>query len=305
MKAWLSALIMLIALQGGCRKATFQSIEDKSKGSGDSLGGGGAGSGAGDGINGPAGPGAGGKVLIVSIPVTELPFGKTTEATAKLKDGTKEPVTWKINAPPGKDGGTITEAGVVTPPKTGTEPLLIEVVAELKSDPKVTGKVPLTLLPNSGKPELIVTVPVMELLIGGKTTTAVAKLKDGTVNPPVTWTVTPLPMIDFGKIDEKGVYTSPVNGTQRFGVVITATLKADQTVTGSVNLQVVPLDPMKADLTVELPSPEIKTGGKEMQATARLKDGTLNPPVKWSLVVPAGVTDFGSISDKGVYKSPA
>ncbi|RYZ91271.1 MAG: hypothetical protein EOP04_01010 [Proteobacteria bacterium] len=319
MKSWLSALIMLIALQGGCRKATFQNIEDKAKNSGDSTGNGGGGNGSGgDNINGPAGPGgnggngnggqnpAGGKVLIVTVPVTELPFGKTTDATAKLKDGTKEPVTWKINAPPGKDGGTITDAGVVTPPKTGTEPLLIEVVAELKSDPKVSGKVPLTLLPNSGKPELIVTVPVSEIKIGSNMTTAVAKLKDGTLNPPVKWTIMGPAMRDSGKIDEKaGVYTSPATGTESFVVLITATLIADPTISGSVNLTVVPLNPMNAGLIVEIPSPEIKAGGKEMQATARLKDGTMNPPVTWTLIAPAGVTEFGSISDKGVYKSPA
>ncbi len=317
MKSWLSALIMLIALQGGCRKATFQNIEDKAKNSGDSTGNGGGGNGSGgDNINGPAGPGGNGgtggnggkpaKELTVTVPVTELPFGETTQAAAKLKDGTSEPVIWKIRAPDGKNGGTITDTGVVTPPKTGSEPVLIEVIAELKSDPKVTAKVPLKLLPNSGELKLTASVPVPEIKVGGNMTTAVAKLSNGTVNPPVKWTIMGPGMRDSGKIDEKsGLYTSPASGNESFVILITATLVADPKVSGSTNLIVVPLKPEDAGLTVTTPSPEIKSGGKEMQATARLKDGTLNPPVRWSLVAPAGVTDYGSISDKGIYKSPA
>ncbi|RYZ86722.1 MAG: hypothetical protein EOP04_13260 [Proteobacteria bacterium] len=90
-----------------------------------------------------------------------------------------------------------------------------------------------------------------------------------------------------------------------FAVFITAQLKADPSVTADTNLNVMPLNENDAELIVTIPSTSIKSGGREMQATARLKDGTLNPPVKWSIIAPPGVTEYGSISDKGVYKSPA
>jgi hypothetical protein len=304
MKAWFSTLILAIALQGGCRKATFKNIEDSAKvPKSANINTGTGGSGVED---DPIPPPVVKKVLIVSVPVAELPFGKTTQATATLKDGTKEPVIWTVKPPQGKDGGTITEGGIVTPPKTGTEPIEIEVIAVLKSDPKITGKVPLKLIPSNEKPQLIVTVPVPEIKIGGNTTTAVASLKDGTLNPPVKWSIMAPAMGDGGKIDENtGVYTSPATGSESFVVLIIATLIADPTVTGSTNLKVVPVNPLDAGLIVTTPSPEIRSGGKEMLATARLKDGTLNPPVKWTLIAPPGVTEYGTIDEKGLYRSPS
>lgn len=297
MKTWLSTLVLVMAFTSGCRKAVFQNIEEpRANSTSDSTG---KGDGSGEGEGQPNT-----KTLIVSVPVAELPFGgSSTKATAKLKTGVDEPVTWTALDPQGKPIGTIDSSGTFTTPAKG-DPTTVRIIAVSKNDPKLTDDVPLKLVPQSTKPELIVSVPVPQIKIGSNTVTAVAELKDGTKNPPVKWSVTGPGMKDFGKIDEKsGVYTSPATGKEQFVVMITANLLADPTVSASTTLTVVPVDPASTELIVTVPSPEIKSGGKEMQATAKLKDGTLNPPVKWSISGPAG-KNAGSINDKGVYKSP-
>lgn len=240
--------------------------------------------------------------LIVKLPVTELGIGSLkTQATAELKDGTKNPpVRWSVSAPAGKDAGSIdTNTGVYTSPANGNDRYTVEITAVLIADSDVKDTVPLILVPPA-KPELIVTVPVTQLNVGGEKTKATAQLKDGTQNPPVNWTVSAPAGKDPGSIDGNGNYTSPATGNAQYVVTIKATLKADTSVSASVPLNIIPLKP---ELIVTLPTNEIKPGKVQIPAKAVLKDGTQNPPVKWSVSGPAG-KDPGSIDSNGIYTSP-
>ncbi len=150
---------------------------------------------------------------------------------------------------------------------------------------------------------LIVSVPVKEIMVGSASTQATAELKDGTKKPPVTWTVTAAAGKDPGMIDMNGVYTSPASGTEKYPVVITATLKSDPKVKDSVAINVIPAA-MKPELIVSVPVNSIKVGGGMTQAIAKLKDGTPNPPVSWTVSGPSG-KDIGRIEPTtGVYTSP-
>ncbi|MBC7658242.1 MAG: hypothetical protein H7249_00885 [Chitinophagaceae bacterium] len=154
------------------------------------------------------------------------------------------------------------------------------------------------------KPTLFASVPIAEILVGSKTTQATAKLGDGTLNPPVTWSVTQAAGKEPGTISSTGVYTSPAKGEEKYTVSITATLKADPTISAAVPLIVVPPAMKPLELTVVLPVPELKVGGKTLTATSILNDGTINPPVRWSVAGPVG-KDVGTIDPAtGVYKSP-
>lgn len=246
-------------------------------------------------------PSTGGVTLIATLPVTELGIGGLkTQAKAELSDGTKNPpVTWVVTAPAGKDAGSIDGNGVYTSPATGNDRYQVVITATLIADTKIKGSVPLILNP-SAKPELLVSVPVSKLNVGGEKTTAKAQLKDGTLNPPVTWTVSAPAGKDAGSIDANGVYTSPATGNEQYVVTITATLKADTSVKASVPLNIIPLKP---ELIVTLPTNEIKPGKVKIPAKAVLKDGTQNPPVTWTVSGPGG-KDPGTINSSGIYTSP-
>ncbi len=301
MKTLLLSLLILLPLLGGCKKASFKSIDGVSNKLVSEIG-----KGNGEGAeNEPSdGDGKAETSLIVTVPVKELPFGgKTTQATARMADKTIPSVDWTVTAAVGNDPGTISPDGVYTSPKTGVKPYTITITATLQDNPSVSGSVPLKIIPSKDGMELIVTIPVPELKVGGEKTTAVATLKNGTKNPPVTWTVSGPADKEPGKIDvATGVYTSPLTGKDQFAVIITATLIADPTVKGSSSLAIVPS--AKPMLIVTLPTPQVKVGGKEVQATAVLSDGTKNPPVKWIVMGPAG-KDPGTIGPNGVYTSPA
>jgi hypothetical protein len=89
-------------------------------------------------------------------------------------------------------------------------------------------------------PILEVTVPSPEIK-AGESIQAKANIKDGPANPDVTWDIKgPPDRKDIGSIDQNGVYHAPAQTDAEFPVVITAVLKSDPTVSGSVTIKVLP-----------------------------------------------------------------
>ena len=179
------------------------------------------------------------KQLIVTVPVKELPFGgNTTQATAKLKDGSTPPVVWTI------DGiGSISPDGVYKSPDSGTAPSTVKIIATLKTDPTVSGDVSLDVVPASLKPTLTVTTPSPEIRAGEEKMQATAKLNTQTTPPVVTWTIMgPAGRTENGSIDASGVYTSPKANvvTAEFPLVIKATLVSDPSIFGTTTIKVLP-----------------------------------------------------------------
>lgn len=310
MRALTSLLFMVFAL-GACQKATFKSVDKEKSGkpptqeSGESQPGVPQGGTDTSGIDSNDGMLPSTKTLEVSLPVDSLKFGKeTTTATAVLKGSSEKPkVTWTVTAPNGKDPGTIDpKTGVYTSPDKGNENYPVTIIATLDDDPSVTGSKPLPL--KTGKPELIVTVPVAEIKIGEEKTTATAKIKDDPAVPVVTWTVSGPAGKDIGSIDPKtGVYTSPKTGSEKFQVEITATLDSDPSVKGSTPLIVVPAGMMTKELIVTVKDPEIKFG-ETTTATAAIKGGRITQDVTWTVSAPSGKA-AGSIDSTGKYTAPA
>ncbi|RYZ59379.1 MAG: hypothetical protein EOP07_04165 [Proteobacteria bacterium] len=195
----------------------------------------------------------GGIGIIVTVPVPQLKVGgNTTTAVATLKDGTKNPpVKWSVMGPTGKEVGSIDpNTGVYTSPITGNDQFAVIITATLVANENIKGSTSLVIVPNDmTKAELIVTVPSPEIKVGENKITAVATLKDGTKNPPVKWIVMGPTGKDPGTIDQNGVYTSPRVGTEKYPVIISATLVSDPSVTGSVPLTIIPEDVVFARCT--------------------------------------------------------
>lgn len=313
LKALLSLFLILFALQA-CQKATFKSVDKdgdaSSQNSGKpdvAAGDQNPGTKAEDPVKIPA-DGSGDDqrpVLEVSTPVDQLKFGKeTTTATATIKDSNEPPkVIWTVSTPDGKDPGTIDpKTGVYTSPEIGKGKYPVTITATLESDPSITGTKIITV--HDGKPELIVTVPVAEIKVGGEKTTATARIKDDPNPPVVTWKVSGPAGKDIGTIDPKtGVYTSPKTGNEKITVDITATLDSDPSVTGTVPLIVVPVGMTKPELVVTVKDPEIKFGEKT-QATATIKGGAATKDVTWTVAAANG-KDAGKIDANGVYTAPS
>jgi hypothetical protein len=90
------------------------------------------------------------------------------------------------------------------------------------------------------RPILEVTVPSPEIK-AGESMQAKANIKDGPANPEVSWEIKgPPDRKDIGSIDQNGVYHAPAQTDAEFPVVITAVLKADPSVSGSVTIKVLP-----------------------------------------------------------------
>ncbi len=90
------------------------------------------------------------------------------------------------------------------------------------------------------KPILEVTVPSPEIK-AGESMKAEAHIKDGPANPDVNWEIKgPPDRTDIGTIDKDGNYKAPAQTDKEFPVVITAVLKSDPSVSGSVTIKVLP-----------------------------------------------------------------
>ncbi len=322
MKSLIPILLMVFSLHA-CREASFKSIDDKDKNqqSDNSAGQGGA---AGGDINPNVIPGDG-AILIprdgkgaeslapgldVSADKPSLAAGEKSQVTAVLKDGTQNPpVIWKVVAPSGKLAGTIDSNGVYTSPSKVDEPYGVVITAVLTPEDGTSGSTSIALQPGTGKnasPGLSISVDKPTLVAGDKAK-ASALLKDGTVNPPVIWKVTPPSGKLPGTIDANGVYTSPSPIDAPYGVIITATLLSDGVTTATTPIALVPAGGganAGIGLVVKVDKPSVSAGGAKAQATATLKGTTNNPPVTWALEDTVAL-DEGIIDASGVYTSPA
>lgn len=192
-------------------------------------------------------------ILTVTTPVDTVKAGELkVPATAKLNTQSTPPnVVWSIIPPTGvSDPGTIDQSGVYTSPKNTPSPFPITIVATLKADPTVQGIKAIIVEPVGMKPTLTVTTPSPEIKAGEEKMQATAILSSTPNKPDVFWTVMgPVGKTEIGSIDSNGVYTSPKSTDKEFPVVITATLKADTSISGAVTIRVIPKDVIFARCT--------------------------------------------------------
>jgi Bacterial Ig-like domain (group 2) len=133
--------------------------------------------------------------------------------------------------------------------------------------------------------------PPKKALYAGQSQQFTPRLGDRSI-PPVSWSTNPP---DAGSVSATGVYTAPSQITLQQPVVLTATSLADNTISASATVTLLP--PLALSIT---PSSVSLSQSQTAQFYASLSNA-VNPRVNWSLN-PAGV---GQISPLGLYTTPA
>ncbi len=146
-----------------------------------------------------------------------LPQGGSTSCSPNVTASGKisKAVTFKASA------GSITSAGVLTAPKTGTS---ITVTATSIVNPAKSGSMVIKLTPLPAITKVMVTCQATSLSSGGSTQCASSVAGNGNFTPAVTWSTS------GGSITSAGVLTAPSTGSS---VTVKATSTEDPTISGT------------------------------------------------------------------------
>jgi serine protease len=163
--------------------------------------------------------------------------GATQTFTAAIIDDTDTAVTWYVNKVLGGDtrNGTITSAGIYTPPAVAPYPNVVTVTAVWNSDSTKYADAQVTI----NLPLTISVIPVVANVVANGTTTFTANVVNA-VNTDVTWSVNGIaggsPTI--GTMSSSGVYTAPTTVPSPLTVTITAISIVDDSKSASATMTV-------------------------------------------------------------------
>ncbi len=205
----------------------------------------------------------------------------TMTFTASVTGSSNTAVTWSVQE---ANGGTITQAGVYTPPaKAGT----YHVVATSQADPTKVATIAVTVTATA----VVVTTNVSTATVSTAGTVTFTASVTGSSNTAVTWSVQEA---NGGTITQAGVYTPPsIAGTYH----VLATSQADPTKVASITVTVTAAI---VGITITPASgPYYATLSYQFSANVT---GSLNTAVTWS--VQEGASG-GTISATGLYTAPA
>jgi len=209
---------------------------------------------------------------------------QTLQYTATVTGATNKAVTWTLNPAI----GTISPAGLYTPPASVTVSTSLNVVAVSVEDPKAQASASLRVMPAV---EVGIS-PTVATLQGGQSQQFSATVTGANGNR-VAWSMSPL----LGTLSASGLYTAPATISANQSITIRATSVADpsQSASAIVNLQA-SSTPVSVTVT---PATSTLQPGQSQQFSASVT-GTTNTAVIWSLS-PA----VGSITTNGLYVAPS
>ncbi len=240
------------------------------------------------------------KVTPSSVNVT---LGVTQQFTATVTGTTDTRLLWAVNGVAGGNAtlGTISTAGLYTPPASLPNPSTITVTATSMADIKASASSAVALT-KKAQGIVVAVTPISIDVKAGKTQQFTATVT-GTTDHRVTWLVNGIPSGQkpvFGTIDANGLYAAPTSVPSPPQIVITATSVIDVTKRGSgyVVLQSLPIviSVSPSSVTVNL--------GQTQQFTATVS-GTSNTAVTWTVNGTAGGSaSTGTISASGLYTAP-
>ena len=214
-----------------------------------------------------------------------LGVGEQQQFTATVTGTTNTAVTWSIS--PAGVGTFDTATGLYTAPASIASAQTLTVTATSVQDPSRSGTANLDLVP------VVVSLsPVLATLEMSQQQQFVATVT-GTGNTAVTWSISP---IGVGTFDAAtGLYTAPALIDSAQTLTVTATSVADPAMTGTADIDLVPVGVTVSPASVTLGI------GEQQQFTATVT-GTTNTAVTWS-ISPAGVGTFDAAT--GLYTAPA
>jgi len=241
------------------------------------------------------------------ITVAVSPFSATVQAglgsqsfAAALTSTANQTVSWQVNGIPGGNStvGTVSSAGLYTPPANLPSPSNVSVLAVSMQDAAVTGFAGVTISPPVS---VTVTPGTAIVLAGGGTQAFQASVANAGSNTGVTWQVNSVtggnPTV--GTITSSGLYTAPATIPTRPMVTVTAVSVADTSRAGSATVTVANIG-----VSVSPSTATVATG-----ATRAFSASVLNTPntsVTWEVNgITGGNSTVGTISSSGLYTAPA
>ena len=220
-------------------------------------------------------------IVAVSCASTTLAAGKSTACTSAVT-GTgnfSAAVTWSTSA------GTITSAGVLTAPTTGTS---VVVKATSVQDPTRYATRTVTVTPLASISGVTVSCSASKLSAGSSTPCVAIVAGTGSYSSAVTWSTS------AGSISTTGLLKSPTSGNS---LTVKATSVQDPTKSASETIALTAQSSISS-VTIECPKKEMSYSASMSCGAYIQGTGTMNTAVSWT-------ASAGSVNFAGVVTAPA
>jgi serine protease len=243
-----------------------------------------------------------------SLPITVAvaPSSATVQAglggqtfIAAVTSTANQTVTWQVNSIPGGNStvGTVSSAGVYTPPLNQPSPSTVSVMAISAQDPTASAFAGVTVAPAVS----VSVAPLSASVIPGGTQAFVATVLNAGANTNVVWYVNRIAggNATVGTVTGAGLYTAPATIPSQGTVTVTAVSTYDTSRSGSAVVAI-------ANVAVSVtPSVASVASGASESFTAAVTN-TSNTAVTWQVNgITGGNGTVGTISSSGVYQAPA
>ena len=239
--------------------------------------------------------------LAVSPSSATLQAGLGSQSfTAALTSTSNQAVSWQVNGIPGGDAsvGTISNAGLYTPPVNPPPSPTVSVIAVSVQDATVTGFAGVTI----AAPVMVSLAPASAIVLaGGGTQAFSATVVNAGSNTAVTWNVNGIAGGNsiVGTISNAGLYTAPATIPTPATVIVSAVPLADPQRSGSATVTIA-----NVQVSVTPSVAMVATGATEPFVAAVMN--TSNTAVTWQVNrITGGNAMFGTISISGLYSAPS
>ena len=231
------------------------------------------------------------EIVVAVTGVPQVTIGKPVQFTASVANTPNTSLTWTVQGAPGEDAGTVSQAGVYTPPAKVPSHNIVNVVATSQVNPKKNSVAQVTILNPVPAITSATATPgahgVVLLDVFGTNFASNSILQVGGYMVPST-VVSPTEI----------TYTLTNGGAPGSPIALSVMNQSPGRTQSSVYALTVP-----AKVTVTTTGNSQVTIGQPVQYTA-VVTGTTSLGVAWSVQGTAG-ENFGSISTSGIYTPPA
>ena len=237
--------------------------------------------------------------VAVSPSSANLQAGQGSQTfTAALTSTANQTVSWQVNSIPGGNGtvGTVSSAGVYTPPVNQPSPSTVSVMAISAQDAAASGFAGVTV----SAPVSVSVAPLSAFIRPGGTQAFVATVLNAGTNTGVIWQVNGIVggNATIGTVSSEGLYTAPTTIPSPATVMVTAVSTYDARRSASAAVAI-------ANVAVSVtPSVASVATGTSKSFNAAVTNSS-NTAVTWQVNgITGGNATVGTISSSGVYQAP-
>src|ERR1700691_2927126 len=172
----------------------------------------------------PGGGSGGNPSVSINPPQASLQAGQAQQFNATVSGATNTAVAWSMNPV----FGTLTSAGLYTPPASVPSQQTIAIAATLMADPAASATATAIVNPNSGS---LAVSPAVAILAASQSIQFAARFTGGG-NAAVVWSMSPA----VGTLSLSGLYTAPASIAATQTVTVTATSVADSALSAAAEI---------------------------------------------------------------------